>query len=100
MGTSFSEQEVTITFLRDEKVISVYSSNPVYTRKLEKLIEEKPGQIKKIREDVVDGEVCGTFFEMPKTWLKLRPPRVMSEEQKEAMRERAKILFGHNKIDE
>ena len=77
------EQELVINLNADEKYANVYSCNPVWNRRIEKLIEENPKDIKILRKEEDAYEIL-----VPKSWIKVMPKRKMSEKQKEAARER------------
>ncbi len=44
--------------------------------------------IKPIREDRSEGRVIACTYEVPKSWIKISPPRRVSEEQRETARAR------------
>ena len=79
------EREVTIRFDMEERVAHIYTSEPVYMRKLDKLVETLPEIYKCVKVDEL-----GYFkkYECPMKFIKFGgKPRVLSEEQKAHMAE-------------
>jgi hypothetical protein len=80
------EQEVVINFSADDKFASVYSSNPVYIRKLKAFAEDFPDDFKLIREDEIS-----VTYEVNRKLVGVRrprPKREYSEEELQALRDR------------
>ena len=79
------EREVTIRFDMEERVAHIFTSEPVYMRKLDKLVETLPEIYKCVKVDEL-----GYFkkYECPMKFIKFGgKPRVLSEEQKAHMAE-------------
>lgn len=76
MKLSRYEQEVVINLNADENEATVYTSNPAWIRKMDKLHKEFPGiiQLKSWTE------VSKTYV-LPKTLIKIGKPRTLSEAQ-------------------
>lgn len=91
--TALSEQEVTVTWLRDEGLVRIYTSNPVEARRL-----RKETRVTQVKGDETWGEftVGITDFHPLKGFKTKRKP--LTDEQKDALRERMKRL--HNKTSE
>lgn len=53
MKLSRYEQEVVINFNADEDTATLYTSDPVWRRKMDKLVEQNPTHFKCIRSDEV-----------------------------------------------
>lgn len=85
MKLSKYEQETIIHYNEEEKTASVYTMNTSLTNKLAKLAEEYPDECMRTVTQQ-DGE--GVTYIVPKKWVKVRPPRKMSEEQRIAASER------------
>lgn len=83
-----TDRETTIQSMADEKTFTFYSSENKWISKIKKLYEKYPEEvvIKKIYFE--DGKECSIMAELPKRWLKISHPRIMSEEQKQAAAER------------
>ena len=81
------EQETIVNTDADTKMASVYTADPVYMRKLDKLVEKYPDTYKVVKED----ELSKTY-EFPKKLLSFRPPRILTEEQRAECRARLEAL--------
>ena len=77
------EQETIITTCAADELAEVYTADPVYIRKMEKLVKREPEHYK-----VKSKNSYGTTYTMPKRLLGFRIPRSMSEEQREVIAER------------
>jgi uncharacterized membrane protein len=80
------ESETTIVFNDEEQHAAIYTCNAAWKRKLAKLAKDN-ADMRKIREDSES-----VAYHVPKKWVKLRTPRILSEEQKEKLRERGKQI--------
>lgn len=87
MNLSLYEQETIINFNEEEKTANVYTHNRALRRKLELLAEQRPTECRMTKTSH-DGQAVD--FTIPKSWLKISPPRVASEAQKAASRESLK----------
>ena len=83
------ERETVILFNEAEDTVSVYTFNPTLKRKLGDFSEKYPALCKKTTEDSL-GSVTYTVAK-DRLSISLRAP--LSEEKKEALRERGKKLF-------
>ena len=81
------EQETIINFNAEDKTATLYTRDPAIIRKIDALVIEYPDTYKYIGETDID-----KTYEMPKSFVSYRKPRRLSEEQREAARERAKAL--------
>lgn len=91
MQYSKYEQETIINYNQEEKTASCYTFDQALIRKLDKLCETSDDIFR------VDGCTPGPAKEyvFPKKWVRIRPPRQMSDEQRAAASERAKKNFKH-----
>ena len=80
------EQETIINFNEEEKIASVYTHNKALIRKLEQLSKERPEEVRLFKTTHWGQAV---EYYVPKSWLKIKPPRVASEAQKQASRKAA-----------
>lgn len=87
------EQEVSISYNAESDIATVYTAYPPMIRKLEILLDEYPTQVKLERKTENDLTV-----KLPKRWVKIKPPRIMSEIQKEQAKERMR-KFWENKYN-
>ena len=86
MKLSRYEQEVVINFNADEDTATLYTADPVWQRKMDKLAEQNPIDFQCIRSD----EVSKTYS-FPKRLLCVRSrvkTMTLTEEQKVKARER------------
>ena len=76
------EQETILNYNEAENMASVYTHNVALMNKLTKLMEEYP-EVKLVRQayDMLEVEV-------PKKWIKVSPPKRVSEETKQKMAQR------------
>ena len=84
------EQEVIITTSAADDLAEVYAADPIYIRKMDKLVERDPENYK-----VKSKNSYSTTYTMPKKLLGFRvpsAPRVFTEEERAMMRERGKKL--------
>lgn len=86
MNLSLYEQETIINYNEAETTASVCTHNRALIRKLDKLAQERPGDCHREKTSH-DGKAVD--FIIPKSWVKVSPPRVASEAQKAASRKAA-----------
>lgn len=72
------EQEVVINLNADEDMATVYSANPAWIRKMDKLVQEFPEVFRVKRQT----EISRTY-ELPKKLVRIGKPRELSLAQKE-----------------
>ena len=89
------ERETVITNNEHEKAAVVYTCNQALKRKLEGLTIARPDECKLLRR-FPDG--IGVEYEVPKKWVKVSPPRIMSEEERVARAERLRNARFARKI--
>lgn len=89
MSVSNIERETVILFNEAEDTVSVYTFNPTLKRKLGDFSEKYPALCKKTAEDSL-GSVT---YSVAKDRLSISLRAPLSEEKKEALRERGKELF-------
>jgi len=83
MKLSLYEQETVINYNREDKNATVYTRDPAVMRKLDQLVISFPEVYKCIGETDID-----KTYEMPKSAVNYRKPRQLSEEQRQAARDR------------
>lgn len=91
---SRNEQETIICFNQSDNTACISTFKNNWIKKLKTYVQEYPDDVTLDREDPY-----GSYtFTVPKKCISLRSPkkREISEEQKQAMSERAKNLFGKN----
>lgn len=89
MSVSNIERETVILFNEAEDTVRVYTFNPTLKRKLGDFSEKYPALCKKTAEDSL-GSVT---YSVAKDRLSISLRAPLSEEKKEALRERGKKLF-------
>jgi len=89
VSVSNIERETVILFNEAEDTVSVYTFNPTLKRKLGDFSEKYPALCKKTAEDSL-GSVT---YSVAKDRLSISLRAPLSEEKKEALRERGKKLF-------
>ena len=77
------EQETIILFNEAEATASVYTHNAALQRVLLELCQTHPAQV----QQTEDNRHGGLTFELPKKWVKITPPRALSEAQKRVLDE-------------
>ena len=77
------EEETIINFNAGDQIATLYTRDPAVMRKVDALVIEFPDTYKCIGETDID-----KTYEMPKSFVSYRKPRRLSEEQREAARER------------
>ena len=87
MNLSNIEKETVITYNEQEKTAVVYTCSPSLIRGLEGLTTARPDECRLLRR-MPDG--VGIEYEVPKKWVKVSPPRFVSDETRAAMAERFK----------
>lgn len=98
MGLNISEQETSVSFVRDSDICTVYTSDSTIMTKLDKLAESDKSPHWKLKEEhrLINGELVGKTYETHKRLISFRAnisTREMSEEQKEAASERFKQMW-------
>lgn len=83
------EQETIINFNAAEQTATVYTRDKTVMRRLDALVIEHPEQYRLISETDID-----KTYEMPKSFISYRKPRRLSDEQREAARNRIIHLCG------
>lgn len=89
MSISRLEQETVIVFNEQEQEAIVETFKSSFIKKLDNLCNEYPDKFKFISEDT---EGCRKYI-IPKKYIRIGSPRSVSDEQREAMSERAKKMW-------
>ncbi len=85
------EQEVVIGFNAEGDTAELYTADPVYLRKLDRLVEQNPGQFKLVRVETCQGEVVSKRYTFPKRFISIRSKdikRELTDEQRAEIAER------------
>ena len=78
MKLSRIEQETIINFNEAEHTASIYTHNAAMKDRLLGLCRDHPFQVRQ----TADNGRGGLTFELPKKWLKVTPPRILSPAQR------------------
>ncbi len=92
---SAAEQEVIINFDRAGDEANLYTADPVWIRKLDKLVAEYPESFKVRRQETYQGEVIAKDYTFPKRFITLRTKetrRTLTEEQRKKKVEQMQAL--------
>ena len=83
------EQETIVNFNEEEAEARVYTFNKSLQTRLQKLTVERPDECQLDPDQRLTGNGAAAFI-VPKTWIKVRPPKAvnMTEDQKQALRAR------------
>lgn len=82
MNMARYEQETIINFNEEEKTAGIYTHNKPLRRKLESLALDRPEDCRLVR---VSHDGRAADYTIPKSWIKIVPPRIASEAQKAAL---------------
>ncbi len=86
------ERETIISFDDSSEAASLYTSNPVWLRKLDRLTARNPEQFHEVSADLVEGKVIAKSYEFPKRFITIRAKdvvREITEEEREERRQRS-----------
>lgn len=81
MKMSKYEKETIFFFTEAEPKAGVFTYNVALKRQLAALCESHPDQVRL----TLDNGNGGQNYELPKKWIKISPPRVLSQAQKEVL---------------
>lgn len=98
-GVPAIEQETTITYCRTLPIVEIWTNDRTVMTKFDKLVKESP-EFYKLKEigrgrDRAGHLLCKTYILRDKSMMSFRSKKVtreLTEEQREAMRERGKML--------
>ena len=88
------EKETIIIYNEADPSAEVFTYNSTLQRRLAALEQQRPQEVTRTARDDTDGQTSVTYT-LPKTWVKINPPPVLSEKQREARRAAAKRMFEH-----
>lgn len=97
MGLSNLEKETVILFNEKEDTASVYTHNGKLLRYLQRMESERPEDVQLVMEDEMYG---GKTYLVPKKWVKIMANRVLSEEAKAVLAERARRISAKGLVGE
>ena len=89
------EQEVVISFSAADGIADIYTADPVWIRKLDKLVQQNPEQFIPGKVETYQGEIVAKRYTFPKRFLSIRSKdtkQELTDEQREQRREQMKRL--------
>jgi len=89
MKLSLYERETIINFNESEATASVYTMNRALQNRLKRLAEDRSGDCVLEHTSKADNAV---EYIIPKRWIKISPPRIMSEAQRAALEKAQRAL--------
>ena len=72
------ERETVVLFNEAERTANIYTHNPALKAQLLELCRSYPEQVRQTAAN----DWGGLTFELPKKWLRVKPPRVLSPAQR------------------
>lgn len=90
------EQETVINYNEEEKTASVFTYNRSLQKKLDSIAAERPDECQ-VNSSVTEGAQRSSSYTIPKSWVKIRPSRILTDAQKDELRERAAKMHGKAK---
>lgn len=91
MNMARYEQETIIGFNEEEKTAVIYTHNKVLRQKLEALARDRPEDCRLVK---VSRSGRAADYVIPKSWIKIAPPRIASEAQKASLARARKAANG------
>ena len=92
MKLTSAERETIIVFDEERKQAVVTTFNPRFLNQLERLAGERPDDVKFVKHIVPEDCARSGEYLIPKAWVKIRPPRQLTEEQIEELKQRGRAL--------
>ena len=87
-----AERETIIVFDEERKQAVITTFNPRFLNQLERLAGERPDDVKFVKHIVPEDCTRSGEYLIPKAWIKVRPPRQLSEKQIEELKQRGRAL--------
>ena len=78
MRLSNMEKETIINYNQAERTANIYTHNPALKAQLQELCRMYPDQVRQTAAN----DWGGLTFELPKKWLRVKPPRILSPAQR------------------
>ncbi len=93
MTLSNEERETIIRFDDSENIASIYTCNPSWKARLDKLMSERD------EISLADEDIYSRTYILPKKWIKVAAPRILTEEERLKLANRARTIFKIGKIN-
>ncbi len=97
MALTRCEQEAVINFNAGEDTATLYTADPVWIRKMDKLVVSNPEQFSVIKSENQGVQLISKTYKFPKRFVSIRSKDVklnLSDEKRQELSERAKRLKG------
>lgn len=95
-----AEQETIINFNAAENTAELYTSDPVWIRKMDKMVESNPEQFKVGKGETYQGDIVAKRYSFPKQLLTIRKKkRELTDEQRKEAAERLRNVRGKGDVD-
>jgi hypothetical protein len=91
------ERETILRFADDSDEAHVNTFSKPFQRKLEKLLKENPEQVKLV-DDYERDDYDGIYVTMPKSWIRIRTPMKLTDEQRRIKAEEMKQRRINSKL--
>lgn len=82
------ERETIIRFNEEDREAVIFTYNRTLQRQLDQLTQERPEEITLTHSEQDSATVIAKEYRIPKQWLKVRPSRILSEEEREKIARR------------
>ena len=89
-------KETAVNYIIGEEAATFYTAEKSYINSINKWLKEYPNDIE-IKYKNKDGSL---ICHIPKSWIKIKPPRKISEQQKKNASERFKKMWEQKKLNE
>ena len=101
MGIKRIEQETILNFSAEENVVTLYTSDPVWMRRMDKRVKNNPQEFTQTGSWTMDGEVVSKTYQFPVKLLSIRSKtkekRELSEEERKRIAERLRPTWNRRK---
>lgn len=100
MGLSKYEQETIISFNRTDSSAELYTADPYWMRKMDKLIAKNPEQFHELETLTRNGEIISKKYSFPKKFISIRSKDIAvnwTDEQKKIATKRLQDYWKKQK---
>jgi len=94
-GPNKAERETIITFNETNEPAEIFTYNPALIRRLDALVESRE-DAECYKSEAIGGVLCKSY-RVPKKWIKVNAPRLLTEAQRQELSERARRNLSRNK---
>ncbi len=94
MALTRYEQEIVINFNAGEDMATLYTADPVWIRKMNKLVDSNPEQFSVTKSERQGGQLVSNSYKFPKRFISIRSKDVKRDLTDEQRAEIAKRFKG------